>query len=184
MSQPVQRAGPIGRLTQRPLDPDRDLPLLHAWVTHPRSVYWMMQGASPDEVRSAYAEIAASPHHHAFLGHHDGEPAFLVEHYDPAHDPVGAHLDGRPGDLGMHLLVAPTDRPVHGFTRAVMRHVVAGCFADPAVRRVVVEPDVGNTAVHRLNREVGFVEHGVVDLPGKQGLLSTCLREDFERSTQ
>lgn len=180
---PPAPAGRVGRLGHRPLDLDADLALLHRWVTHPRSVFWMMQGASPDDVREEYAAIARSPHHHAHLGLHEGEPAFLMEHYDPAHDPVGEHLDLRPGDRGMHLLVAPTETPVHGFTRAVMRHVVASCFADPAVRRIVVEPDVANTAVHRLNREVGFVEHGVVALPGKQALLSTCLRDDFERST-
>lgn len=175
-------AARVGRLTHRALDLETDLALLHHWVTHPRSAFWMMQDASPDDVRAAYAAVARSAHHHAHLGLHDGQPAFLMERYDPAHDPVGAHLDGRPGDLGMHLLVAPTDRPVRGFTRAVMRHVMATCFADPAVRRVVVEPDVRNTAVQRLNREVGFVEHGVVDLPGKQALLCTCLRRDFERS--
>lgn len=180
MSAP-SRVARVGRLTHRAVDLETDLALLHRWVTHPRSVYWMMQGASPDDVRAEYAAVARSPHHHAHLGLHDGEPTFLMELYDPAHDPVGAHLDGRPGDLGMHLLVAPTDRPLHGFTRAVMRHVVATCFADPAVQRVVVEPDVRNTAVRRLNREVGFVEHGVVDLPGKRALLSTCRRDDVER---
>lgn len=169
-------------LTDRPVDPDADAELLHRWVTDPKAVFWMMQDADVAAVRAAYAEIDASPHHRADLGLHDGTPAFLFERYDPGHDPVGAHLDLRPGDLGMHLLTAPTTAPVRGFTRAVMRHVVAACFADPTVRRVVVEPDVANAAVRRLNVEVGFTELRAVDLPGKQALLSTCTRDDFERS--
>lgn len=84
----------------------------------------------------------------------------------------------------MHLLTAPTDRPVPGLTRAVMRHVLAACFADPRVERVVVEPDVRNSAVRRLNVAAGFTELRVVDLPGKRAQLSTCTRADFDRSSR
>ena len=38
---------------------------------------------------------------------HHGRAAFLVECYDPARDQVGEHYCVRPGDLGMHLLIAP-----------------------------------------------------------------------------
>ena len=57
----------------------------------------------------------------------------------------------------MHFLCAPTDAPVHGFTRAVITTVMA-LAASPTrpTRRVVVEPDVRNTAVHALNAAVGF----------------------------
>ena len=49
------------RLTVEPLDPARDLALLHAWVTHPRSVFWGMQDATPEQVHDEYARIAADP---------------------------------------------------------------------------------------------------------------------------
>lgn len=174
----------VGRLTHRPVDPGHDAPLLHAWVTHPKGAFWEMADADLAAVRAAYAEIDAAPHHRADLGLHDGAPAFLFERYDPRHDPVGEHLGPQPGDLGMHLLTAPTDRPVRGFTRAVMRHVLAACFADPGVERVVVEPDVRNTAVRRLNVAAGFTELREVDLPGKRAQLSTCTRATHERSTR
>lgn len=180
-------SGEIGVLEHRPIDLGTDLELLHGWVTHPRSVFWMMQGASLDDVRQEYAAIAAAAHHDAFLGLRDGVATFLFERYDPAHEPVGAHLETTAGDVGMHVLVAPpTDasRPVHGLTRAVMRHVMSACFADPAVRRVVVDPDVDNVAVRALNREVGFVEHQPIDVPGKTALLSTCTRDAFEEATR
>ncbi|MGK5643545.1 GNAT family N-acetyltransferase, partial [Streptomyces sp. URMC 126] len=81
-----------------------------------------------------------------FLGLHDGRPAFLMERYCPAHvELVGVH-EARPGDVGMHFLVAPTDTPLHGFTRAVIGTVMEMLFSDPATRRVVVEPDIRNTA--------------------------------------
>lgn len=174
----------LGRLAHRPVHPDADAPLLHAWVTHPKGAFWEMADADVAAVRAAYAEIDAAPHHRADLGLHEAEPAFLFERYDPAHDPVGEHLDPRPGDLGMHLLTAPTDRPVHGFTTAVMRHVLDACFADPQVQRVVVEPDVRNAAVRRLNVAAGFTELREVGLPGKRAQLSTLTRDDHERSTR
>lgn len=171
------------RLTTEPVDPARDLTLLHAWVTHPRSVFWGMQDATRQQVHEEYARIADDPHHHALLGRADGVPAFLMERYDPAHSPLAGLPELRPGDVGMHVLVAPTDAPVHGFTAAVMRRVMAECFADPAVRRVVVEPDVRNEKIAALNAAVGFVVARHVELADKTAALSVCRREDFAVST-
>ncbi len=170
------------RLTVEPLDPTRDLALLHAWVAHRRSVFWGMQDATPEQVHDEYARIAADPHHHALLGRADGEPAFLMERYDPAHSPLAGLPELRPGDVGMHVLVAPTDRPVHGFTAAVLRRVMEECFADPSVRRVVVEPDVRNERIAALNAAGGFVVCRAVHLPDKTAALSFCSRADFSSS--
>ena len=170
------------RLTVEPLDPTRDLALLHAWVTHPRSVFWGMQDATPERVHDEYARIADDPRHHAMLGRADGEPAFLMERYDPSHSPLAGLPELRSGDVGMHVLVAPTDRPVHGFTAAVLRRVMEECFADPSVRRVVVEPDVRNDRIAALNAAAGFVVARVVDLPDKTAALSFCSRAGFSSS--
>ncbi|MFI6035588.1 GNAT family N-acetyltransferase [Streptomyces sp. NPDC051315] len=173
----------IGPLTLRPLDPLKDAELLHAWVTHPKAAYWMMQDAKLEDVERAYMEIAADEHHHALLGLHDGEPAFLMEYYDPAHRELVGLYEPLAGDVGMHFLVAPTDRPVHGFTRAVITAVMAHLFADPATARVVVEPDVSNKAVHTLNEAVGFVPEREIQKPEKKALLSFCTREQFVAAT-
>ncbi|MEU7340754.1 GNAT family N-acetyltransferase [Streptomyces sp. NPDC007074] len=175
----MSRTG-IGVLTVRPLDPVQDSGLLHGWVTHPKSAFWMMQGAKLHDVEREYMAVAASEHHHAHLGLHDGEPAFLMENYDPRHVELVGLYEPEPGDVGMHFLVAPTDTPVHGFTRAVITTVMRHLFADPATRRVVVEPDVRNTAVHALNEAVGFVAEREIQKPEKRALLSFCTRERFE----
>lgn len=171
----------IGQITIEPLDLARDLDLLHAWVTHPRSAYWMMQGASREDVRREYAAIAANPHHDAFLGRVAGRPAFLVETYDPAHAEGLSELpELEPGDGGMHVLVAPPEgEPVPGLTTAVFDAVMAFCFADPAVRRVVVEPDVRNAPIRAKNLAAGFTELREIPLPGKTAMLSVCPREDW-----
>ncbi|KOG16067.1 GNAT family N-acetyltransferase [Streptomyces wedmorensis] len=164
----------------RPFDPSKDARLIHPWVTHPKASFWMMQGATPEDVEREYAAITAHPHHDAFIGLIDGEPAFLMERYDPAHLELVGLYDPLPGDVGMHFLVAPTDTPVHGFTRRVITAVMAELFADPATERVVVEPDVSNKAVHALNEAVGFVPEREIQKPEKKALLSFCTRAQFE----
>lgn len=167
----------LGEFAIRALDHDFDGPLLHEWVTHPKAAYWQLQDLDQADVVRHYRDIAQSATHDALLGLHEGKPAFLVERYDPAHAEIGGTYPVKPGDVGMHFLVAPTKTPIHGFTRAVIATVMAYLFSDPDVRRVVVEPDVGNKAVHTLNATVGFRVAGTVALPHKRALLSFCTRE-------
>ncbi|MER6299218.1 GNAT family N-acetyltransferase [Kitasatospora sp. NPDC001539] len=173
----------LGEFAVRPLDLDEDAALLHAWVTHPKAAYWMMQGLSPDEVTAEYRKIVEHPDHDAFIGLWQGRPAFLLERYDPARVELVGLYDALPGDVGMHFLCPATEQPVHGFTLAVITTVVGFVLADPAARRVVVEPDVRNTAVHALNAAVGFVPHGPITKPEKEALLSFCTREQFLAAT-
>jgi RimJ/RimL family protein N-acetyltransferase len=167
----------------RPLDPAKDAKLIHPWVTHPKAAFWMMQDADVEDVEREYTAFAANPYHEAFIGLVDEVPAILMERYDPSQLELVGLYEPRPGDVGMHFLVAPTDTPVHGFTRTVITAVMRELFADPATTRVVVEPDVRNTAVHALNEAVGFVPEREIRKPEKQALLSFCTREQFEAAT-
>ncbi|MFD6419810.1 GNAT family N-acetyltransferase [Streptomyces sp. NPDC060194] len=173
----------LGDFQIRPLDPTRDAELLHRWVTDPKATFWMMGDSRLEDVEREYMRIAAHPHHDAFLGLHRGVPAFLMERYDPRHVELPGLYEPEPGDVGMHFLTAPTDAPVSGFTRAVITTVMAALFDDPATARVVVEPDVRNTAVHALNEAVGFVPVREIDKPEKRALLSVCTREQFTAAT-
>ena len=169
----------LGDFALRDLDPAADGELLHGWVTHPKAVFWQMTDATVADVVRAYQEIADHAHHDAFLGLYRGTPAFLVERYDPAHVELVGQYDAEPGDVGMHFLTAPGERRIPGFTRAVLTTVMEFLFADPAARRVVVEPDVRNTAVHRLNAAVGFTAVREITKPEKRALLSFCTRAQF-----
>ncbi|MEU8060845.1 GNAT family N-acetyltransferase [Microbispora bryophytorum] len=173
----------VGELAVRRLDPEADAPTVHAWVTHPKAVFWMMRDADVAGVAKEYREIVDHPHRDAFLGLVNGRPAFLVERYDPARVELAGRYDAEEGDAGMHFLCAPAETPVHGFTLAVITTVMELLFADPTTRRVVVEPDVRNTAVHALNAAVGFEVAGTVALPDKDALLSVCTRARFLAAT-
>ncbi|WP_411375312.1 GNAT family N-acetyltransferase [Arthrobacter sp. MPF02] len=168
------------RFTFRCLDAAADAPLLHSWVTQPYASFWGMLSARVEDVVEEYQKIQASGHHHALLGLDGGVPAFLMEEYLPASSPLAGLYPVQPGDVGMHLLVAPpSNGPEAGYTTAVMDAVLGRLFAAPDLERVVVEPDARNTRIHALNERLGFQPAGLVTLPDKEALLSFCSRSDY-----
>ncbi|WP_439692900.1 GNAT family N-acetyltransferase [Curtobacterium sp. SP.BCo] len=163
-----------GLLSVEPVDPDRDAAVVQSWLAHPASSWWEMGHLDVEAVRVYLAGVQADPDQAAWLGRRDGVPVFLAETYDPASVLLTDVWAAEPGDVGMHLLVAPppVDGRVSGLTSAVMRAVVEHCRDVLGARRVVVEPDVRNTAVHAKNAEVGFRVLREVDVDGKRALLS------------
>ncbi|PZO59395.1 MAG: siderophore synthetase [Leifsonia xyli] len=163
-----------GLLTVEPVDPERDAAVVQSWLAHPASSWWEMGDLDVDGVRDYLTGVQADPAQAAWLGRRDGEPCFLAETYDPSAVLLTDVWAAEPGDVGMHLLVAPAPAGgrVHGLTSAVMRAVVEHCRDALGARRVVVEPDVRNTAVQAKNAEVGFRALRAVDVDGKRALLS------------
>ena len=174
----------LGTLSLRPFDLTEDITTLHGWVTQPYARYWGLLTASRADVHAEYLRIELSGHHRAFLGEHDGLPAFLMECYEPSYDAVGGMYDVAPGDIGMHVLVAPPVARIPGFTGAVFETILDSLFSDPLVDRIVVEPDVRNTKIQALNERMGFRKHSIVDLPGKQAWLSFCTRDQYAEATR
>src|SRR5690606_22197376 len=101
--------------------------------------------------------VDASEHEQGWIGARDGTPLVYVETYDPAQLLPDGLLAPEPGDLGMHLLIAPpAGEPAHGLTAAVMGEVVSWCLHERGAARVVVEPDERNRAVLAKNAAAGF----------------------------
>jgi len=168
----------------RPLRLDEDVAVIQPWYQMDYAHYWNMQNMSVEATRDFYIEAAASHGLQAYLGFYQDAPAFVMECYDPRRDPLGERYTVKPGDIGMHFFVGPARQSVRHFTRDVLRTVMAFLFDDLAARRVVVEPDVRNTKVHRLNRLVGFVDAGLIELPGKTAQLAFCTPADFAHSLE
>ena len=186
MSAPVTVAVPADATTGlpsvHPVDPDRDAALVQRWLGHPASSWWAMTDHDVDAVGVYLRAVQEDPAQAGWLLRWGGEPIAYAETYDPREVLLTDVWDAEPGDVGMHLLVAPAPAPaegrVPGLTTAVMRAVVEHCRDALGARRVVVEPDVRNTAVQRKNAEVGFRALREVDVDGKRALLSVL---DTER---
>ena len=166
----------------RHVDPDLDAALLHEWLSQPRAAAWHLVGASPDAVAREYRRMDREPSETAWLVRENEVPVALVETYDPACSPVAGVFPVRDGDAGLHLFMAPTSQPVSGTTRAVMSAALDLLWADPAVRRIIVEPDVRNVAVRAVNARAGFTELREVQLPDKTACLSVVERPTTRQS--
>lgn len=169
----------IGELAIAPFDIERYTPTAHAWLRSDHARFWGMQSLTVEQIRDYFKQLAACAEFDAFIGLHDGRPTFLMERYAPSAEAIGDHYDVQPGDVGMHVLVAPADRRITGFSWAVFVQIMDFLFSDPAVERVVVEPDVCNEAIHPINRRAGFFYHRQVELPGKTAWFATCSRPDY-----
>ncbi|GAC83753.1 GNAT family N-acetyltransferase [Gordonia paraffinivorans] len=164
-------------------------PTLHGWLTHPKAKFWDMLDNSLSDVEKMIrdtAEATAGTPYGLRLGYHDDTPQFMFELYNPLTselaDPASGYVHSE-GDIGMHLLVAHAEQALPGFTGAVMLHIMRTAILEVGAQRVVVEPDVRNKAVHRLNASVGFRVAGDYPVGNKIAHLSYCTRDDFLRVT-
>lgn len=173
----------LGRLRLLRLGPEQDADLVHSWVREERARYWGMNGWSRDEVRDVYAFLDTLDTHHGFLMTVAGEPAGVFQTYEPLHDPVGGVYPARPGDAGIHLLLAPAPRPVPNFTATLLSGLVRFVLTDPAKDRVVAEPDARNAKAINRFTSFGFETGPRVQLPEKEAQLVFLGRDAFESRT-
>ena len=152
--------------------------MIHAWVSEPRARFWGMTGWTSEQVREVYEYLRASPTHHAWLLELDGTPMGIFQSYEPHADPVGGTYRVEPGDLGVHVLLAPVRTRRPGLTAALGRLIIAQ-LTRRGTRRIVAEPDVSNDrAVARLIA-TGFELGPTIRLPGKTGQLAFLRLDGF-----
>jgi penicillin amidase len=134
---------------------ERDLDLIHAWVTGERATFWGMGERSRADIAGIYEFLDSVPTHHVHVVSLDDVPVALLQTYDPRCDPAGTAYDVRAGDLGVHLLIAPGD-PQPGFTGRLVTAIGRFVFEELGHPRIVVEPDVRNNHAIDRFRRTGF----------------------------
>ncbi|MEV6596296.1 GNAT family N-acetyltransferase [Actinoplanes sp. NPDC051346] len=171
----------LGDLRLIPVEPATHAELIHSWVTQRRATYWGMGDYTVDQVREVYAFLDSLTTHHAYLILVDGTPTGIFQTYEPDADPVGERYTVEPGDIGMHLLLAPGEKRARNFTGRVGAALCGYLFQNPAHRRVVVEPDSRNHLALRRMRMSGFTFDTEIDMPGKKAQLAFLTRDAYER---
>jgi RimJ/RimL family protein N-acetyltransferase len=169
----------------RPFDVERDAGDVAEWVNREHAHFWGMTGFSREQVRQRYgptglggdrayiAQLAAT-----------GRKIMMFITYRVADDVLGRYVDRRPGDLGIHLLMAPPDEPVRHLTFHAMKAIQFYAFSDPQVRRLLAEPDIRNLKVHRRFLQAGYRLRQVLHLPHKTARLAALTRDEFTRLDQ
>ena len=157
----------FGTVAVRLLDAKADAGLVHGWVREERAAFWGMNGLTEDQVAEIYAHMDTLDTHHAYLLEKDGEPVGLLQTYEPEADRVSECYAVEPGDIGVHLLLAPPEAAGarSGWSSALLGAVATYVLVVLDRRRVVVDPDVRNEkAIARFLRQ-GFVAGERVVLP-------------------
>ncbi|MDN0199470.1 GNAT family N-acetyltransferase [Streptomyces sp. S.PNR 29] len=157
----------FGTVRVLPLDAEADAGVIHRWVSEERAAFWGMNGLTRDQVAEIYAHMDTLDTHHAYLIVKDGEPAALLQTYEPEADRVGECYAVEPGDIGVHLLLAPAgpDGARTGWTSRLLGTVSSYVLLGLDRQRVVVDPDVRNEkAIARFLRQ-GFTAGPAVVLP-------------------
>jgi len=154
-------------ITIRPVDPEADAELIHDWVTQERAGFWGMLDKDLDEVAEIYTYIAEQPHLSAHLVSVGDVPVTLFQTYDPAVDEIGQYYHREPGDIGVHLLMADSPARV-GRTSDIVDFLMRRLFDDPAIRRIVLEPDARNAKSLRLFGLIGAEMGPAVHMPHKR----------------
>lgn len=173
----------LGRLRLLPLVPETDADLVYSWVREERARFWGMRDLSRDEVRDIYLFLHSLETHHAYLISVEDQAVGLFQTYEPLEDPVGEAYEARPADTGLHLLLAPAERPVPNFTPTLIGGLIRFLLSDPTKDRVVAEPDARNAKIIQRLQGCGFEPGPKVQLAEKEAQLVFLTRDRFESRT-
>ncbi len=172
----------FGKIHLYYLDLSKDIEIIHSWVTQSYANYWGMIHKSIHEVRLTYSKLVTRVDYDVFIGVYKDRPIFLMEKYKASEDQISAYYDAKDTDYGMHILIAPPEQKIHGFTWNVFSTVLEYFFEQPNINRVVVEPDVRNEKIHKLNKKAGFKYQKEIVLPEKIAKLAFCELKDFQQA--
>jgi len=174
----------LGEMQLRPLDLKNDMAIIHSWVTQPYAQYWGMQDYTLEQVTNAHKELLARDHYEIFIGVLDGEAIFMMERYKVSEDILSDYYEALESDYGMHILVAPAKKRIPDFTWSVFSTVMDFMFSHPLTQRVVVEPDVRNEKIHKLNKRAGFQYQEDIKLPYKTASLAWCTKNNYQEALE
>ncbi|MFE0426948.1 GNAT family N-acetyltransferase [Streptomyces sp. NPDC058953] len=149
-----------------------DLDLVHGWMQSPHiDAFWHQAWPKErweEEISGHLAGDAILP----VLVALDGEPFAYIEVYRVVRDRLCGFYPYDARDLGLHIAIGERTRTGRGLGRELLRALAEGLLAaDPACRRVVAEPDLGNEPSLRAFAAAGFRDRGPITLPDKEALL-------------
>lgn len=162
----------------KPLCLDRDIPIIHRWVNEPYAhKYWQMQGGI-DELYAHYEKFLDSGVGYSLMFSLKDKPVAQIDFYDVTADEIRDLYDAMPGDHGIHVLMAPYEKPVPRLSANVVITCLSFLFT-LSIDRIIGEPDAENERANELVKRVGFRFVKQVQMSYKTANLYSYSREDF-----
>jgi hypothetical protein len=168
-------------ITVRKLVIEEDLPVIYDWFNRDYARFWGLQGKSPKELEDIYRSLTNREGYEVLIASFTstGEKICLFECYNPAADILCRYYRVKVGDRGLHMHVAPLVRRTSGHTYCAFMAAFEYIFRDPAVQRIVGEPDIRNRSVAIRFLQLGFRFGRVVYLPHKTAQFVFLTRSRF-----
>jgi acetyl CoA:N6-hydroxylysine acetyl transferase len=157
-------------------DPDRHTPLLYDWLRRPHVAPWWGAERDRPQTRSYLVRQRNAHHLVPWVVSADDTPFGYTETYRAAEDPLADHYPLLDRDRGWHVLVGPPEQLGTGLPRLLGRAVLAHLLSDPAVERVVCEPNELNGRMIGFCQALGYEKLAALDLPDKRAALMACTR--------
>ena len=138
-------------MSLRPATP-ADEPLLRRWDEAPHVV-----ASDPNDDWGWESELARSPDwREQLIAEVDARPIGFVQIIDPAREESRYWGDIGDNLRAIDLWIGDAADLGRGYGTRIMQLALERCFADPAVRAVLIDPLASNTAAHRFYERLGF----------------------------
>nr|WP_083877269.1 GNAT family N-acetyltransferase [Gordonia rhizosphera] len=167
----VAAGGPVvpdltGRFTLRPVDPDgTDPDMLVEWFARPHLVETWEQEWGVQRWRADSAHRRAGDYSRPLIVALDGTEVAYIELYRPTRDEIARLYAADPHDMGLHIATADPALTGRGIMSAFMADLARAVFdTDSRCRRILLEPDAGNTRMRRALTKQGWVDLGEFDV--------------------
>ena len=130
-----------------------DLALLTYWDQQPHVV----AARGDDGPFEWETELPRTPDWRELLiAESDGRPIGFIQIIDPAREETRSWGDVEPDLRAIDIWIGEAADLGRGYGSELMRHALERCFADPAVKAVLIDPLASNTRARRFYERLGF----------------------------
>lgn len=109
-----------------------------------------------------------------------GRPVGVMQICDPHLEPTHYWGEIEPGLRAIDIWIGPKDALGRGWGTEMMRQAIDGCFADPEVHGIVIDPLASNADAHRFYQRLGFRPEGRRMFGDDDCLVHRLTREAWE----
>ncbi len=146
-------------ITFKPLK-ESDFQLIYTWIQQPHIKQWWSDPEEWDQFVAKYQQKITSEYRGCFIILSDTTPIGYIQWYNANKFPEWPHEPE--GTYGMDLFIGNPDFLGKGLGTEIVKLFTQMLFKKPAVKRIIINPDVNNLAAIRCYQKAGFVTLGKI----------------------